>query len=507
MIGLDAADPVLLERWTSDGTLPHLAALRRGGVWGRLSTSARYLAGSPWPTFYTGQPPSHHGIYHDFQWRHERMSFASPGGGWLPVQPFWRALEGDLNVVVYDVPMIPGAEPLRGVEVTGWASHDRLAPPGSHPPELVEDIRRRWGEWHVPPEPYGRIPVASLLEVREVLLDNTRQSLELCLELLRHPWDLALAVFSALHRGGHRLWDRSSAHGDGSDEAWHAFDEALRDLYVACDEAVGRLVAAAPDALVIAFSVHGMTENTSRADLMDAMLARVLHPDDGRSPRRGLVRRLGERLPLAWRRRLTGAVPVRLRDRIMTVWSTGGTDWHRTPAFTLRADLQGYVRINLAGREPQGIVRPGSDYDRLCERIAEGLLSFRDASTGEPFIHEVCRTDEVYPIGSRRDRLPDLLVLWTETPAAPHAAVRSATLGVVERATPGRIPGGRSANHRPQGFLVARGPGLAGGRTLESDADIVDLAPTVLSILGGRTRQPLAGRVLPTLAGAAGLPE
>ena len=87
LIGLDAADADLIEQWTDDGTLPNLASLRRGGTWGRLSTAAKYLTGSPWPTFYTGRPPSEHGIYHDFQWRQERMEFAAPAADWLAVRP------------------------------------------------------------------------------------------------------------------------------------------------------------------------------------------------------------------------------------------------------------------------------------------------------------------------------------------------------------------------------------------------------------------------------------
>ena len=81
LIGLDAAEASLVERWTDDGTLPTLRALRAGGTWGRLSSSARYLTGSPWPTFYTGRPPSDHGIYHDFQWRQEQMAFVTCRNG------------------------------------------------------------------------------------------------------------------------------------------------------------------------------------------------------------------------------------------------------------------------------------------------------------------------------------------------------------------------------------------------------------------------------------------
>src|SRR6202007_1830919 len=87
LIGLDAADIQLVERWTADGSLPNLAALRAQGTTSALTPSARYLTGSPWPTFYTGRPPSDHGIYHDFQWRQERMAFAAPSTDWLPGGP------------------------------------------------------------------------------------------------------------------------------------------------------------------------------------------------------------------------------------------------------------------------------------------------------------------------------------------------------------------------------------------------------------------------------------
>ena len=86
MIGLDAADPVLVDQWLGEGLLPNLAALRARGTEMRLETSARHLAGSPWPTFFTGQYPTNHGLYADFQWRPDQMEFAAPTPDWL----IWR---------------------------------------------------------------------------------------------------------------------------------------------------------------------------------------------------------------------------------------------------------------------------------------------------------------------------------------------------------------------------------------------------------------------------------
>jgi predicted AlkP superfamily phosphohydrolase/phosphomutase len=499
LIGLDAADPVLIERWTGDGSLPNLAALSRAGVSGRLDSSARYLAGSPWPTFYTSQPPSVHGLYHDFQWRHENMAFAAPRRDWLSAHPFWRHLGGDVPVIAYDVPMNLGIEPFNGVEVSGWAAHDKLAPPASHPADLLPEIKRRFGEWHIGPEQYGPPPVAELLELRDGLVEGTRRSADLALWLMERPWNLAIVAFGALHRGGHRLFARSSIAGPVSEAEGDSFDHGLRDLYVACDTAVGRLVAAAPDAAVIAFSVHGMMANTSRVDLLDEMLARVLDGRTDARPRHGMLRRLGEMIPVDLRRAITSRIPTAFRDRLVTMWTAGGIGWDRTRAFTLRADLQGYVRVNLEGREPRGIVPHGPALDTLCDQITEGLLSFRDSATAEPVVAAVERIDRLYPAGDRRDRLPDLVVRWSDSAAGDHVALDSPRFGRVLRSTPGRIPNGRSGNHRGEGFLIARGPGIAAGTRLEPGTDILDLAPTVARMLGTRAAVPLAGRVIPQL--------
>jgi predicted AlkP superfamily phosphohydrolase/phosphomutase len=495
MIGLDAADADLVERWTDDGTLPHLAALRQSGTWGRLSTAAKYLTGSPWPTFYTGQPPSDHGIYHDFQWRQERMEFAAPAADWLPVRPFWRAIDGDIQAVVHDVPMTPGTEPFPGVEVTGWGSHDKLAPPDSHPSELLQEIIRRYGESPIRVDEYGRASLNHLRELHSELVNLTLRSSELAGWLLDRPWNLGIVVFGALHRGGHRFWDRSSVEGEVPNELVPWYDGALRELYRTADQVVGQLVATAPAATVFVFALHGMKVNSARIDLLDDMLARVLHGPAAGSPKQGLLRRLGEAMPLPVRRALTNAVPQALKNRIMTRWTTGGVNWERTPAFTLRADLNGYIRLNLRGREPRGMVPP-EEADALVARIVRGLETFRDAATGERLIEEIARSSDVFPAGERSDRLPDLIVRWSPSSGATHDAVTSPSLGRIERATPGRIPNGRSGNHAPAGFLIARGPGIVPGRQLQPGADILDLAPTALTRLGVGTRVRLAGKVL-----------
>ena len=247
------------------------------------------------------------------------------------------------------------------------------------------------------------------------------------------------------------------------------------------------------------FSTHGMMVNTSRADFLDEMLARVLAGGEGGRRAVSLSRRFGEALPESWRRAGTRMIPVRSRNHLVTMWSAGAIDWEKTPAFCCRADLHGYVRINLKGREPLGIVEPGREFDALCDRIAAGLSSFRDEDTGEPFVEAVCRADKVFPEGPYRDRLPDLIVQWRQTPAAQHRAVSAPGLGVIRRSTPGRVPNGRSGNHRGEGFVIARGPGIPQGETIGGRPHIRDLAPTVLARLGASCAVPLSGAAIKEL--------
>jgi predicted AlkP superfamily phosphohydrolase/phosphomutase len=505
MIGLDAADPVLVERWIAQGDLPNLAVLQQRGTTMRLETSARHLAGSPWPTFFSGQHPTAHGLYADFQWRQESMQFAAPTPDWIDPVPFWRELEEEIELVVYDVPFVTTARPIPGVEIAGWATHDKLLPPNSYPGNLLSEIERHFGSWHVSYEAYGPTSVGDLLGLRDEMIENIRRSTDLTLWLLQRPWRYALVCFSALHRGGHRLFDRSSIKGEVSAEEGAAFDNALRQLYIAADGAVGRIMAAFPAVDIIAFSLHGMMVNVARVDLLDEMLARVLAGGSEATRRKSAVRMLGEALPFPLRRAITKHIPHVLQDRLMTAWTTGGIDWSRTPAFCCRADLQGYVRLNLKGREAQGAVEPGAEAEALGERIREGLMSFRDAETGEPFIDEVVRTEEVLPDGPRRDRLPDLFVMWRATAQSELRAVKSERFGTIQRAAPGegQGPNGRSGNHRPEGILIAAGNGIRANYRSSARPHTVDLAPTVLGRLGLHCRKPLAGRPIAELVGQA----
>lgn len=500
MIGMDAAEAGLIERWTDDGTLPNLAGLRQRGAYGRLSTSARWLVGSPWPTFYTGTGPETHGLYHYLMWDPERMESVRPRRADFPSPPFWRRLEPTgRRVVAVDVPFVFPPEPFHGVELSGWATHDRLGPPSTHPTELLSDIERRYGPPPLDDEVHRPLPVERLLDVRDELVGATGAASGVAEHLARRErWDLLLTGYSATHRGGHKLWiDPASPPPD--DAGGRELRTALRDVYVAIDSGIGRLVeAAGPDTTILVFALHGMGPNTCHTQILGEMARRILAGEEGgeAAPSRKMsaLQALRGMVPLSVRNEVKRRLPVSLQDRLTSFWRTGALDWSTTRAFCPVADLQGYVRINLRGREAEGIVEPGAEYDELCRDIAEGLGTFVDTDTGEPLVREIARVDRIFPAGPRRDRLPDLLVDWTPTSVLTRREVRSPRFGTIAWPDPGRPPDGRTGNHRTEGFLLAAGEGFRPGDRVQGD--ILDLAPTVLALLGLQPFPEMTGRSL-----------
>jgi predicted AlkP superfamily phosphohydrolase/phosphomutase len=358
-------------------------------------------------------------------------------------------------------------------------------------------------------ERYAPRPLKELLRIRDQLVEIVDRAAHLTCELLAsEPWELFLTVFGASHRAGHMLWNAGGVAGEEGPEVDRVLQDAVRDVYAACDRAIGSTArAAGNDTPVLVFSLIGMSHNTSRTDLLPTMLARVLAGDRRAAAaheKLGAAKLLRRALPLPWRQAIKAHLPLSLQDRLSTFWRTGRTDWSRTRAVSLTADVHGYVRINLRGREARGIVEPGREYDRLCTEIVEGLLDFVDADTREPVVAEVARIDEVFPSGSRRDALPDLIVRWAPSPCASTRAVESARFGSVPWPTPGKNPNGRSGNHTADGFVVAVGEGIEPGSSVDSGAHILDLPPTILTLLGEDVPPHMTGQILPEIARPAG---
>lgn len=492
MIALDAADLGLLNRLVDEGVAPVFGHLRKDGRLGTLSSLGQWLPGSVWPTFYTSTPPSVTGFHHYLQWSPKGMSLRRPEPGKIG-KPFWRGMTaGGGKVIALDMPF--ASAPRSGIELTGWATLDSLEPPHAHPAGLLARIEARHGASPIVAEMHALQSVQALLKLRDEQVHIAGMLADIAEDILaRETADLFLMTFPGLHRGGHWLWDETGLKATPSSGESKELAGALPAVYAATDHALGRVIEAANADEVILFSLHGMGPNTSRVEILDDMLLRVLSGNGADRKPLKLLERLRRAVPPSIRHIVKDSLPTAAQDRLTGFWRTGGRDWSKTQALTQVADLTGYIRLNIAGREAAGILSV-DEAKELSDRIAEGLQSFVDADTGVPVAHRVARIGDIVPEGPLRALLPDIMVDWAETPAARHRAVVSPHFGTVDWPTPGRHPSGRSGNHRSEGFYLACGSGLPPGKA--PAGTIMDLAPTVLSRLGAAIPPHMQGAPL-----------
>jgi predicted AlkP superfamily phosphohydrolase/phosphomutase len=281
---------------------------------------------------------------------------------------------------------------------------------------------------------------------------------------------------------GHQFWDLSQLDDAALDDASRTvLGDTLADVYVEVDTAIGRIVRALPeDADVMLISPVGMDVNTSRADMLPEMLHAILDPGRDASERSSRsIWWLRAAIPGNLRAKVAGMLPEHLALDLTSRLEMRGVDWSRTVAFAHPAENQGYVRLNLRGRERDGIVDP-AEAPALLDRLAEGLRTFRDLD-GHQAVESVERVADMFGSGARADLLPDLIVRWTNRPATGIEGVTSDRFGTVMRRGVGS---GRSGNHTEGDAWALVVPGASTAVTPTRTPRLEDVAATAAAIAG-----------------------
>ncbi|MEO1016552.1 MAG: hypothetical protein AAFY56_02500 [Pseudomonadota bacterium] len=456
-IGLDALDCSELERRMAQGDLPNLAQLAETSRPSRLAPDTPGFGGMTWPGFINGQPVEEHGWYFSKFWSPESGRIEKTSPDFQRLQGFWQSLQdSNLRIGLVDVPYAPDpVGSFDGVYVNGWQTHDveRLR---SFPTSLLGEIEERFGAPILDPENYGRQRAVDLLNLRQNVLAAIEQITQITEWLLRRDhFDFFMVVLGAPHRAGHYLWDLSQIDlSELSATERQTLECTLDDVYQACDDAVGRIVAAAPHAAVSAFAVHGMRANPGWNEAFTEILNGLEGKECGQSQSKGLRHYLHaiRRMPLAMKAQRQ--LPAPMKRMIGRAWSSRMHDWSRTQYFQLPSEVAGLVRLNMVGREPSGIVDP-ADYAEISDRIASELSELRDLETGELIVDDVHITDHMISAEAPyRPYLPDLLVEWGDRRLTDSIGVRLSNGRELRWARGRRLSSGRSGDHRRFGWMM-----------------------------------------------------
>jgi predicted AlkP superfamily phosphohydrolase/phosphomutase len=530
-IGLDGLEVTLAERLMAEGQMPALAELRRRSARFLLETEHSEDTDMPWAAVASGLSPRTANRWESIKFDPASYTAWQQGPRFAP----WWA-ETDLRVVVFDAPHVDLRLAGNTQGIVEWGVQEPGNYPMARPQDLLAMFEQRFGayparEWMYantwPSPAHTRLMGESLSHGLKV---RSRAAQWLAVE--RFPeWDFFFAVSSELHAGTERLW-----HGLDARHPLHtlpsagAAAQALVELHRELDAMVGQLIHIAGDAAIIVFNNGGMGPNCSDVPSM-VLLPELLYrnafgqtmlsvppawtasPDSvplldehddwaaacgsyvlDTSREATAVSRIGTRAHSLLRsvnHRLKGRPAAALRHlrpaatlrhfrrasefRLGVDWMPCYRyrhSWPRMPAFALPSFRHGRIRINLRGRERQGIVDL-SCYEETCQSLETLLKECRDPRTGEPSVSGIERASTANPLALGSSEA-DLRVEWRNV----AAAMEHPRLGLV-----GPVPFHRTGGHSgPYGVAYVVAPGVEpGDRGIRSSFDV---AATMVQLLG-----------------------
>jgi predicted AlkP superfamily phosphohydrolase/phosphomutase len=401
---------------------------------------------------------------------------------------FWDQLEAPAAVL--SVPMTYPAWPVDGRMVAGFPlpDYDRNH---TQPPELGAEL---------PPllDFADRIGRLSDRELADRCLALVEQQREIVMRWLREDaHDAVVVVFQSTDFAQHRLWKYL-------DQPGHPLREALLDMYRSIDALVGvAREQLGSDGTVVVVSDHGFGPHPRTFVRTDRLLADagLLHAGSAAGRGESVTRAL-RRAPALRRglRKLIGRLPGGARDRI-AARATGASrvDWSRSQAYRipLYPPAEGIV-VNLRGRQEQGAVEPGDEYEQVRDRIIETLAGLRDPESGERVVQWARRREELFS-GGYLEEAPDVVALFE-----PRYKAASG-LDELFEPVPDQILDEYSGVHAMEGIFAAAGRGIRAGVDLGTRS-ILDVAPTLLALLGRPVPADADGAVMDAaLEDAAGV--
>jgi predicted AlkP superfamily phosphohydrolase/phosphomutase len=433
VIGLDGVGLPLMQDLIARGLTPNLATLAAGGTMAPMRSSIPTISSVSWTGFMTGKNPGKHGVYGFTDLKPGTMSMFFPNFGNVRGETLWDvAGRAGKRCIVLNIPNTYPARALNGMLVSGFVAVNlgRAVYPADLLPRLEADGYRIDVDY----VNADQRPDHFFTDLTATLEARRRAYLRLVRD---EPWDLFIGVITECDRLHHYFWDQ---YVDPA--APH--HQRFLDFYRRLDDALGELLAALPaDIPVFVIADHGHT----------------------------LIHR--EFFPNAWLReqgllRFTSEKPKGPADIDPA-----------SKAFVLDP---GRVYLHRKGRYPLGTVGEG-EADDLLGRLRDAFLGLHDPAPGAPAggrpVPRVFGRDEIYH-GAALDAAPDLVIHFNDGYDPKGAMARTELFG-------------RSAltgmhTYADSLFCVNR----SGVPT--DDLDIVDLAPTILTLLGIDPPDDMDGR-------------
>lgn len=494
VFALDGASPDLLWDWIDRGHLPHLANLKQNGIHGNLRSIFPPLTGPAWTSFQTGVNPGKHNVFHwlNFQQDYDGKILHSSD---IRSPTIWDIISqqgGKVGSV--SLPMTYPPQNSRGYMVSGF-----LAPPSasniSYPKSLYKELQQQIPEFEFAPRPYTLWdkPHSWVSHLKEVVKGRAKAT--------RYIYDkhfdgtdneLLVTHFLSTDYVQHFLWPENSSNWD-----------PRLEVFQAVDEQIGRIMEQAPSNstfMIVSdhgfgpvdqqFNINNWLHNKGYLRLKNNPWSKFKETIYNLGISQKRLQSWGEFLyPLARRLNIVENNFVALSNNglINSLFlSPHDVDWENTVAYS-RSDI-GSIRLNVQGRDPQGIVTK-QDYHHQRSQIINDLAEVRNPQSGNLLTKWIKTKEEVYS-GPFLDKGPDILFNPLSEKTVGFGGIMFPSSQVF---CSSYDPG----DHRRNGVLLTA---PTTEETSEVHASIMDIAPTLLNLLSIPISTNMDGKIIREIA-------
>lgn len=498
-IGLDGATFELIDPWVREGKLPNLQRFMEGGTRSVLRSVIHPFSPQAWGSFMTGVNPGKHGVF-GFK-EHIKGSYALQfvNNRSIKAKTLWKILsEQGKRVIVVNIPMTYPPEEVNGILLGGMDS------PGvdsnfTYPEEIKDEILSVTKDYMVHLHVAGHLNTDAKRRkaISELLLMTELREKAVLYLMNKYEWDFLVVNFSSSDQVQHHFWRYMTDNGASVNGE---FKDAVLRVYQRLDEAIGKLTSNLDEnVLQLIVSDHGAGPISDVVVYINEWLRSkgLLAIKTGSSKTNNPLRRIkpfvkscmrsfAERLKAILSKHLSSRTKdtilrcfPQMRSRATSFINRSVIDWSKT---SVSSENVACLRINVSGREPQGIVNTGTEYEELRDGLIRDLENIEHPVTKEKLIEKVYKGEELY-VGPYTNEGPDLII-WP----------KDSTYKFVKKVFPKRTNhkaitiekrdgASTSGTHKINGIFIARGGDVLKNNAIK-DADIFDVFPTVLYYLG-----------------------
>jgi predicted AlkP superfamily phosphohydrolase/phosphomutase len=441
IIGLDCFTPQwALESWLNE--MPNLKALVNQGVGARLRSTTPPITVPAWSAMMTSKDPGMLGVYgfrNRASYEYDALKVANATA--ITARTVWNYLSRNrLRSLVMGVPQTYPPKPLNGMMVSGFMA------PGkdvtfTYPEGLRAVLDQAAGGDYI-------IDVTNFrTEDKDALLGSVEEMTAARFRAFRallraDEFDFAMMVEMGPDRLQHGFW-RYCDPEHRLFEPGNKYEHVLHDYYLSIDEEIGRTVeAAGKSASFMIVSDHG-------AKAMDGAIC------------------INEWL------QQEGYLALKAQPAERTRLTADMVDWAHTRAWG-EGGYYGRLFLNVAGREPEGVIPPGA-YEKVRRELIAKLEALGDEER-KPIGTRVFKPQDVYR--EIRNIPPDMIVYFGDLDWRSAGSVGFGSIHLRENDT-----GPDDANHLPDGIFVWD-PGADRPPRRADCYQIYDVAPSVLRFFG-----------------------